>query len=133
MLYPMLFMIILTFIVGLIAVKARFASVKSGAVDSKYFKLMQGNDVPEMVIKSTRSFNNMFEVPVLFYTACTLYVALGIHSTGGIILAWLFVVFRYIHAYIHLTYNHVLHRMWAFWAALICVLALWVNLVIQNM
>jgi hypothetical protein len=133
MLYPMALMVLLTFIVGLVAARTRFAGVQSGEVKIKYFKLMQGQDVPDRVTVTTRSFNNMFEVPVLFYVACTLYISLGDEGLLGPLLAWLFVALRYVHAYIHLTYNHFLHRMLAFWASFICVLLLWMNLVLEQL
>lgn len=126
-------MVLLTFIVGFIVVKARFASVRSGEVNPKYFKLMQGFDASEVVVKTTRCFNNMFEIPVLFYIACTLYISLGIKSTPALVLAYFFVFFRCIHAYIHLTYNHIIHRMSAFWAGCLCALSLWVILLIRQL
>jgi hypothetical protein len=128
----MLIMVILTFIIGFIAIQVRFFSVKKGDVSARYYKLMQGEDVPEIVTKTTRCFNNQFEVPVLFYVVCTLYISLGIESLVGIIFAWLFVILRSIHAYIHLTYNHILHRMRVFLLGCMSVLILWVNLVVHQ-
>ncbi len=125
-------MVVLTFIIGFIAIQVRFFSVKKGDVSARYYKLMQGEDVPEIVTKTTRCFNNQFEVPVLFYVACTLYISLGIESLVGVIFAWLFVILRSIHAYIHLTYNHILHRMRVFLLACISVVVLWVNLVVHQ-
>jgi len=132
LIYPMLMMVVLTFIIGFIAIQVRFFSVKKGDVSARYYKLMQGEDVPEIVTKTTRCFNNQFEVPVLFYVACTLYISLGIESLVGVIFAWLFVILRSIHAYIHLTYNHILHRMRVFLLACISVVVLWVNLVVHQ-
>jgi hypothetical protein len=131
MLYPMALMVLLTFIVGLVTLKTRFASVRSGDVKVGYFKFMQGQEVPDRVTVTTRSFNNMFEVPVLFYVACTLYLSLGVESPPGLVFAWLFVALRYVHAFIHLTYNHLLHRMLSFWVSFICVLLLWTILLFQ--
>lgn len=125
-------MVVLTFIVGCITVKARFSSVKRGNVSAKYYKLMDGAEVPEIITKTTRNFNNQFEIPVLFYIACTLYICLDIDSAFAVLFAWLFVAFRFIHSYIHLTYNHILHRMLTFWFSFICVLVLWVNLVVEK-
>jgi hypothetical protein len=125
-------MVMLTLILGCITVKARFESVKNGSVNAKYYKLMQGDNIPDLVTKTTRCFNNQFEIPVIFYVACTLYISLGIESLVGIVFAWAFVVLRSVHAYIHLTYNHIIHRMSVFWAAFISVIALWVNLIIHQ-
>jgi hypothetical protein len=128
MIYAMFILSILTITVGLIAVKVRSASVKNGQISISYFELMQGQDVPESVTKTTRCFNNLFEIPVLFYIVCTLYIALGIESYIAIVIAWLFVIFRCAQAYIHITYNHVKHRMLTFGASVLCVFLLWVNL-----
>ena len=123
---------ILTIMIGLIGIRARITSVSNGQVKARYFKLMQGQEVPEIVTKTTRCFSNMFEVPVLFYVVCTLYVVLGIESLVGLVFAWLFIIFRIVHAYIHITYNLVRHRMYAFGASVLCVLFLWVNLIVQR-
>ena len=128
----MFFMVLLTFIVGFVAVKVRFSSVKNGNISPKYFKLMDGENIPEVVTKTTRNFNNQFEIPVLFYVVSTLYISFGIESFIAVVFAWLFVCFRFIHSYIHLTYNHIIHRMLTFWGAFICVMVLWVNLLVQK-
>jgi len=125
MLYPMAMMVLLILLVGITAIRTRVASVKSGVVSVKDFQLTKKEDLPDRVIQTTRCFNNLFEIPVIFYVACTLYISLQIESTTSITLAWLFVVFRYIHAYIMLGSNNVIHRMWAFWLAFMCVLGLW--------
>lgn len=123
-------MVLLTCIVGFIAVKTRFASVKKGDVKAKYFRLMEGQEVPEIITKTTRNFNNQFEIPVLFYVVCTLYISLNIESLVAIVLAWTFVALRFLHSYIHLTYNHVLHRMSVFSLSFLCVIAMWINLLV---
>lgn len=126
----MFFLSMLTIVVGLIAVRARFISIKSGQMSIEYLKLMQGQDVPEMVTRTTRRFNNLFEVPVLFYVVCTLYIALGIESFVATVIAWLFAVFRLSQAFIHINCNSVRHRMVVFGLSVLCVLLLWVNLVV---
>ena len=132
MLYPMFSMVLLTFIVACIAVKARFASVKNKTVRAKFYSLMNGQEVPDIITKTTRNFNNQFEVPILFYVVCSLYIFWGVNSYFALTNAWLFVALRIVHSYIHLTYNHVLHRMLTFWFSLLCVMALWINLLLQK-
>lgn len=132
MLYPMFIMVLLTAVVGLIAVTCRIRSVTSGEVKIKYYRLMQGQDVSDRITATTRCFNNMFEVPVMFYVVCTLYISLQATSIFALVLAWLFVVFRFALALIHLTHNNVLHRMVTFWLAFVCVLLLWIVLVLKQ-
>jgi hypothetical protein len=133
MLYAMSALVLVTVLVGWLGITARFTLVKTGQVSRSYFKLMQGDKVPEVIIKTTRCFNNLFEVPVLFYVGCTLYIALSVESQLGAVLAWLFVLARVAQACIHLGYNHARHRAYAFSVGNICVLGLWVNLLVREM
>jgi len=126
-------MVLLTLVVGLIAMLTRYSNLRSGRVGLRYFKLMEGQDVPAEVTITTRCFNNMFEVPVLFYVAGVLSISLGAEGLPALVLAWLFVGFRYLQAVIHLTRNHLLPRMVSFWMSFICVLLLWINLVFQQL
>jgi hypothetical protein len=121
-------MVLLTCIVGLYTMICRIANVKSGAISVQYFKLMQGQEVPEIITQTTRCFNNLFEVPLLFYAAGILYISLDIESMIGLSLAWFFVLMRYVQAYVHLTYNHLIHRMLSFWLAFFSTMGLWLNL-----
>ncbi|MDE3270962.1 MAPEG family protein [Pseudoalteromonas sp. G4] len=131
MIYAMFAMVVLTFMVGIVAVVTRVKSVKNGSVKIKYYRTMDGQEVPEQLTKSTRCFNNMFEVPVLFYVVSTLFVILKTNNELALLLAWVFVGFRIAQAIVHLTYNNVLHRMLMFWGAVISVLSMWVILLIQ--
>ncbi len=84
--------------------------------------------------RASDNFKNLFELPVLFYLA--LFVA---HSSGQVgstvvLLAWAFVVLRWLHSGIQCTYNRVMHRftvyalgavvLWLLWALL--AYGLWV-------
>jgi hypothetical protein len=66
MIYAMFMLSMLTILVGLIVVKVRVENVRNGHISADYFKLMQGQDIPEIVTKATRCFNNLFEIPVLY-------------------------------------------------------------------
>jgi hypothetical protein len=129
-------MVLLTLGVGIIAVRARFASVKSGQLDPRYFRNMhalEGTVVPERVVITSRCFNNQFEVPVLFYTGGVAALALDQVSIYSLALAGGFIFSRCVHAWIHLTYNKVLHRMNAFWVGIVLLLALWIEQVLNSL
>jgi len=130
-LYPMFAMVLLTFAVAAATLRIRIDAARSGKVESAYFKLMQGDDLPESLIKSSRHFNNLFEMPVLFYVVCTVYLALDVHSGFALFVAWLFVLFRCLHTWIHLGYNNVMHRFGAFMAGNVCILLLWIILMFR--
>jgi hypothetical protein len=133
MIYPVFIMVLLTLVIGVIAFFTRVNSVKSHQIKPQAYKLMNAESYPESVIKTTRCFNNQFEVPVLFYVGCLSYLILNVSSNIGLYFAWAFVSLRVVHAYIHLTYNHLLHRIIAFWSAIFMVIGLWLVLMLEMM
>lgn len=130
MIFPMFAMVLLTLVVGTTALRARVASVKTREIDLGYFKLMQSRvdrEVPERITVTTRAFNNMFEIPVLFYVVATVALAMDQVTPFTLFVAWGFVLSRCVHSWIHLTYNHILHRMNAYWVGIVLVVALWIE------
>lgn len=132
MIIAMSAMVFLTAVIGLMTLMARINHARAGKINPDYFKLMHGHEVPEAIVVTTRTFNNQFEMPLLFYVVTVLYVLLMPNDSLSFVLAWLFVFSRYVHAYIHLTYNHIIHRLIAFLLGFICVIIMWVNMLMNN-
>ena len=132
MITPIFAMVTLTFIIGIVTIKVRLASIRQGKVSIKYYRVMteETATVPVDVLKTSRCFSNQFEMPTLFYVVAILYIQFDINGIFPLIFAWLFILFRSAQSYIHLTYNNVLHRASAFWLSCICLLILWLNLAI---
>ena len=63
---------------------------------------------------------------MLFYVvSLSLYVTSGV-SYVALLLAWLFVALRYVHAWFHLTSNRVKYRSTAFIAGALLLALLWI-------
>lgn len=124
MLYPLFAMVLVTFAVAVYLFRLRVKAVKSGEVRLSQFRLNNG-EIPESMAKAARNYTNLFEVPMLFYTAGAIAIALGIQVPAMIITAWIFVLARIAHSWIHLTGNNVIHRMRAYMLGNICVLVIW--------
>lgn len=60
----------------LFTLRMRAASVRKGAVSLSYYSMFQGEEVPDIVQKTNRHFAKLFEVPVLFYGAGILCIAM---------------------------------------------------------
>lgn len=85
---------------------------------------------PQRENKVSNAFDNQFQLPVLFYIGC----GLAIHFGAGwfdAVLAWLFVVLRYVHAGIHITDNDVVRRFTAYTAGLAVLTLFWIVLVVR--
>ena len=76
-------------------------------------------------VEASDNFKNLFEVPVLFYAVCLALAVSGHVTALQLALAWLFVASRVAHSAIHLTYNVVMHRFYAYFAGVACVFAMW--------
>ena len=70
-------------------------------------------------------FHNQFELPMLFYVLVALALILRKADLIFAVLAWLFVLTRLVHAYVHTTSNHVPTRAQAFFAGAIILMVMW--------
>ena len=131
MFYPMFAMVLLTFAVAFYMFIQRLGAVKQHKVSLGYFRLNSGAaEPPARMVAASNHFSNLFEVPVLFYTVCLLAMIMNLQGPLLVLIAWIFVAARVLHALIHVTYNNVLHRTLAFSISVICVLAMWVIIAI---
>ena len=67
--------------------------------------------------RASDHYQNQFEMPVMFITACLLVHLAGLTDTPYVVSAWLYVALRVVHTAIHLTYNRVHHRFLVFLAS----------------
>jgi len=74
------------------------------------------------------NFNNLLEMPLLFYCAVLLSLVLLIQDDLLVQLAWGFVVLRAMHSLIHCTYNRVLHRFAAYLGSSLLLMLIWFRL-----
>lgn len=127
-LYPLFVMVGLTVGITIWMGKVRFTAVKNREVRAKYFKLYRGDDLPDHVARVGQHYTNLMELPILFYTAIILIYVQNQTDLIYLALAWGFVLTRFIHSYIHTTYNHVGHRFNAFALGFFILMALWLKL-----
>lgn len=79
----------------------------------------------------SNSFDNQFQLPVLFYVSALLALWSGGVGWVEVVLAWLFVALRYVHAAIHVTSNRVYRRFGVYSAGLVVLALLWLWLVLR--
>lgn len=132
MIYPMFAVVLLIVMVGVLNLYWRVSAVRNRSVRARYFKTFQTDEeLPENIIAGGRNYSNLFEVPILFLISCTLVIVLEMETATFVLLAWVFVASRIAHSVIHLSYNHILHRMLVFNVGLLVVLAMWVLILLQ--
>ncbi len=121
--WPVLAQILIPLVVLILNGKRKAGDVKSGDFDRD--KAAMDNEAwSELTILTSRNLANQFQFPVVFYVLCLVLASLNAVSTAVLVVAWLFVVARYIHAYVHVTTNYVPTRFRAFIFSIVLLMVL---------
>ncbi|WP_300619244.1 MAPEG family protein [Dokdonella sp.] len=75
--------------------------------------------------RAADNFRNLFELPVLFYAALGVALAIGATDVATSALAWAFVALRALHSAIQCGYNRVMHRFVAYLSGGVVLWLLW--------
>ncbi len=110
-------------IYALLAYRRRIAVV-SGAVRPNHFKTR--TEEPAVSAAVAANLLNQFELPVLFHAVCLALFATNGVSFVAVALAWLFIVARYLHAFVHVTSNDLRYRSPLFAAGFVILVVLWI-------
>jgi len=122
LIWPLFSMVLLVLLVWLRLFQTRIGEMKRRRINPQGM----ATSVQTSQLEDTRAadnFRNLFELPVLFYAASLLAIHAGIENTALVVMAWAFVALRFLHSYIHCTYNRVMDR---FKAYVLSGIALWV-------
>ncbi|KHO65862.1 MAPEG family protein [Pseudomonas flexibilis] len=108
--WPVLAQIALTLAIYIVLARRKAGAVKSRAVNMREAAL-DNRAWPESVVKVSNNLANQFESPVLFYALCLMLHAIDGVSLPALLLAWLYVALRVVHAGIHIGSNQLSRRM----------------------
>lgn len=129
LLLPLLAQVALTFIVMLNMYRKRIAELKSKQIQPQQIDIRsKSRTLLTDSASASDNFSNLFELPVLFYTAILLTLILMVQDSILVVLAWTYVASRGLHSFIHVTYNQVMHRFWVFIFSSFVLLAFWLRL-----
>jgi hypothetical protein len=124
-LLPVFVLIGLAFVLLIAMAGARRNALVSKETRIKDIALGQSN-WPVRATQIGNCFKNQFELPVLFYVLIALALPLRHADLVIVVLSWVFVVTRLVHAGIFVTSNDLNHRSLAWFAGVLVLLAMWV-------
>lgn len=105
--------------------RVRGAALKRGDVKMRDIALSE--DAWDTRSKqASNSYRNQFEIPVLFYAVVAFAMITRKADLIFTVLAWVFVISRVVHAYVHVTSNHVSTRFRVFAVGVFVLLAMWI-------
>ncbi|HEX4043296.1 MAG TPA: MAPEG family protein [Xanthobacteraceae bacterium] len=123
-LLPLFVEVILTFLLWVGMATLRTRDVSTGAVRPEQIALREPNWRPR-TLQFAYAFSNQFEIPVLFYVLTILAYVTHLAGLIFVILAWIFVIFRILHASVHVTSNIVRLRGTLYGIAVVALALNW--------
>jgi hypothetical protein len=124
-LLPVFVQIGLTFALLLWMAGVRRQTLVSGETKIKNIALGQPN-WPVRATQIGNCFKNQFEIPVLFYVLIALALPVRHADFVIVLLSWVFVITRFVHAGIFVNSNDLGQRSIAWFAGVLVLLAMWV-------
>jgi len=104
--------------------------VRTRAIKTKEVRVSQiavGQDAwPTKATQVSNTYVNLFEMPVLFFALIAIALPLRQIDLVLVLLSWVYVALRYIHAFIYATSNDLRFRFSTFAASALVLLAMWV-------
>jgi hypothetical protein len=129
---PVVSLVALTFAVLLVTAAVRNLAVWSGTASPDYYRDYVSQHPGEKLERPARAFNNLLQVPMLFYAACALMIASGVVDDVQVTLAWLYVLLRLLHALAYIVWNRLAYRFALFAASTIVLGVLWGRFALQS-
>ncbi|PVE23137.1 hypothetical protein DC522_17420 [Microvirga sp. KLBC 81] len=124
-LLPVFVQVGLTFVLLLWLGRLRVGALKAGEVRMCDIALGERN-WPKRALQFQNAFHNQFEVPVLFYVLVVLALITRKADMLFVVMSWMFVTSRLVHAAIHTTSNKVIWRFQAFAAGVLILAFMWI-------
>jgi hypothetical protein len=132
--FPLLAQVLLTAIVWVWMYKTRIEKMKRSRINPQALSNTADASVHiKSVTAPADNFKNLFEIPVLFYIAVIMLYVTQMVDGLFLTLAGIFVLLRYIHSFVHITYNNVMHRFTAYALSTLMLWVIWIMMVIRLM
>jgi hypothetical protein len=124
-LLPVFVLVGLTFALLLWMVGARRGALVGGETKIRDIALGQSN-WPQRATQVGNCYANQFELPLLFYALIALALPLRHADLFIVLMSWVFVVTRFVHAGVFVTSNDLGQRSTAWLAGVLVLLAMWI-------
>jgi len=124
---PMLALFALTSAVWLAMGLVRNGAVMYRLASIKYYRDYKSDAPDEWIERPARTFNNLMQVPTLFYIVAIMMMLEPQIDISQIRLAWMFVVTRALHALVYIGFNYVPVRFAIYAVSCIVLGVIWVR------
>ena len=129
-LLPLFVQVLLTFVLYGWMAYYRVTSINKGVVHPRDIALREPNWPPH-VLQVANAAHNQLEIPVLFYVLTILSIITRHADFLFVLLAWIFVLVRIAHAYVHVTSNRISVRGPVFGLGLMVLMVMWLIFIVR--
>mgnify|MGYP001444762858 CR=1 FL=1 len=129
-LLPLFVQVVLAFVLYCWMAYYRVTLIRSGQVHPRDIALREPNWPPH-VLKVANAAHNQLETPILFYVLTILAIVTQKADLAFVVLAWIFVLVRIAHAYVHVTSNRVSVRGPVFGLGLMILMVMWLIFIVR--
>lgn len=129
-LLPVFAQVLLVLILAVLMGQRRAAAVKAREVRRDEVILGQKNWPPKAQA-AANAYSNQFELPVLFFALIPLAIITRKADLLFVVLSWLFVISRYVHAGVYVTSNALPFRFGSFLVGVLILLVMWIVFAIR--
>ena len=129
---PVFVQVLLTFVVIIWVGRTRRQSLRDSRTSLNKREVALGqHQWSDAATQAAANFRNQFEMPVLFYVGVAFALILRKTDYIRVTLAWIFVLTRLVHAFIHLGPNVVKWRGVAYIIGVVVLMAFWIMLFLR--
>ncbi len=128
-LLPLFVQVLLTLVVMYTLAARRFMAVRGGKVRGPV-SLREPN-WPDDTRQAEYNYQNQFELPVLFYVLTVLAIMTRQADLVFVLMAWIFVATRALHAFVHLTSNTLNYRALSFIVGAVVLTIMWIVFMVR--
>lgn len=121
---PVFVQVALTFVLLVWMGRVRLAAVRGGEVAVRDVALGQ-RAWPDRATQAANTFQNQFELPVLFYALVALAWMTRKADLLFVVLSWVYVLTRLVHAAVYTTTNDIRLRFTAFLVGSVILMIMW--------
>lgn len=128
---PVIAMASVVAVVWVLMVIFRNLATLRGETPSAYYVTYSGPTPADWIERPARAFNNLMQLPTLFYVVCVLMLVTAHFDRAQLAYAWIFVALRALHALVYIGWNVVAYRFATWVMSSITLLVLWLRFALE--
>lgn len=118
-------------VIWLMMVVFRNVAALRGLATPQYFLTFNGPAPADWIERPARTFDNLMQLPTLFYVVCTLMLVTGHVDRAQLAYAWVFVALRALHSVVYISWNPLPYRFITWFMGAVTLFLIWTRFALQ--